>query len=593
MVLAGPGTGKTLVVTHRLMYLMNNGYKPEETVAITFTQRAAQEMLQRLRQLGLKETPLFIGTIHSLGRTLLRQAGITHAVADRQYCLDVLRECYRGDNYREVYDEMIMKRSALAEMGEEIQEIYHCYERLLRERGYLDFEHLLEIPIHMIRAGQIVLSEIREVVVDEFQDVSPLEYEFIKAICSGGARAFVVGDDDQSIYSFRGSAPKVLRRFLEEFQAELVVLEENFRNPSPVYSIASAVVDGIPDRLPKRLKIRNPLKKKVLLVRQPDESTEAAFIASEIKKRLGGTGYHDLSNNRHRCLGDFGILVRIHALAGPIEDALRRAGIPFRSVKMRSPLEYEPVIKALHYLNFIITGEETSLVEIINTPARGIGEASLRRFLQEASARDISLYTLLKEKARQQQSLRQFIETTEQLRSSVMDIHTLLSEVLRCYGLLDHYCPEGVDEPLQYLITLARACRSLPPEIGLLQVKDELSLSRGDDLTAGLPESESVTIMSMHSAKGLQFPVVFIAGLEDGIIPLRLEGKEADEEEERRLLYVAMTRAEEELVLTYADHRLLYGKRRHQSLCPFINLEDQNIEVYQQRKRRQVQGRLF
>jgi|Deesub1362B_J571_1020462.scaffolds.fasta_scaffold00104_50 DNA helicase-2/ATP-dependent DNA helicase PcrA len=594
LVVAGPGSGKTHTITMRIAHLIDKGIEPEEIVAITFTTRAAREMIERLKRYGFYREKLFVGTIHALGKRIMEEEGIKVTLVNRTEALTLLRSLLTDQNVDKIFDNLCMHRNILRLSSDiKLQEIYYTYTEILKQKGLYDFEHLLEIPIALMNRpeGSALQRRVKEIIVDEFQDINPLQYEFIRVLSKKGARVLAVGDDDQAIYSFRGANAESLQAFIKDFSPSKVVLKDNYRNPPTILTVAEKVVKCNTKRIEKDIRSTKDSGCVVTYVSLIDESKEASYIADEIRKRLGGTGYHNLSyTSTRRSLSDIAILVRINALISPIKKALDRAGIPCRSIEQKALLEYESVKAILNYLSFILYHDEEALKRVMNIPKRGIGEKTLSSLIEKANSLKISLIEMIERNKNLSKNFKEFIQFIENIKINYSNnIFSMVKGIIELLGFMDYYKGERV--AIEALMEVAYGVQSLDLEEGFRRIRDELVFLRGEDLyRAG---SEAVYILTMHASKGLEFPVVFIAGLENGIVPLKMEGRETDEEEERRLLYVAMTRASEELILTSSRRRFLFGTCRHSEKTPLIEINGNIKEVNISEEKKVFQKSLF
>jgi DNA helicase-2/ATP-dependent DNA helicase PcrA len=596
LVVAGPGSGKTHTITMRISHLIDKGIKPEEIVAITFTTRAAREMTERLRRYGFYREGLFVGTIHALGKKVIEEEGLRVSLVDRTELLKLLRSLFTDRKIEEIFESLCLYRNTCrVSSDKELQEIYQRYTEVLQERGLSDFEHLLEIPLTLMSRpeGCALQRRVKEIIVDEFQDINPLQYEFIKALSRKGARVFAVGDDDQAIYSFRGGNALSLQEFMKDFfPSKLIILRDNYRNPPTILSVAERVVRNNRERIEKDIKSIKHSGKVVTYVSLPDENKEASYIADEIKKRIGGTGYHDLSyTSTQRSLSDIAILVRINAMIPPIKKALQERGIPCRTIEQKGVLEYESIRVILDYVSFLLCPEnDEALKRIINIPKRGVGEKTLHVLTEKAHLSGLSLIKVIERDKNLNENFKKFIQFIENIRQNYFgNIFDIIKGTVELLGLMDYYKRE--EEVIEALMEIAYGFKYLGVEEGFRRVKEELAFLRGEDLYSS--GAEAVYIMTMHASKGLEFPVVFIAGLEDGIVPLSMDGRETNEEEERRLLYVAMTRAGEELVLTSSRRRFLFGRLRYTKRTPLLDISGNIKEVDIRDDRKVFQKSLF
>ncbi len=514
LVIAGPGSGKTRTIVARLLYLLENGVTAERIATVTFTQKAAYEIKHRLKEMDRDTEKLFIGTIHALAKDLLEQTGLSFEIAEEETIVQILKET-GIDDPQKALQELSLKRN-LCQTDPSRDVLINT----LKAVGQIDFEGLLELAIETF--SEKPLMRFDHILIDEIQDLTPLQFKFIRAICHEHTMVFGVGDDDQSIYGFRGSRPELMMLFSEVFSpCKTVVLRENFRNPAPVYHLAQAVISPLRNRLQKEIVPAKTGTNKPRLVQLETPAQEASYIAREIIRLLGGTGYHDLSTTDiHRSPSEFCVLVRTKHLFGYIQKALEKEGLPVYTVSEEQALKQEQLKSLLEWIE-VFSSEQN---------------------LESLSAEQIV------EKVTEQCTL-------ESLKNYIHDIG---------FGI-----------------------KKLSASEALFRLKEELKFLTGADLIG--TSHEAVHVMTIHASKGLEFPFVFIAGCQQGLIPLSMDNLTPALEEERRLLYVAITRTKEQLTITYSKRRSLFGKRLPGSPSLFLSpLQEYYQKVTPERPNRKV-----
>ncbi len=500
LVVAGPGTGKTLTIVRRIAHLIGRGASPVDILAVTFTNRAAREMRERVSALlGAEARGAFIGTFHLLGLRILRDSGMAFSVCAREDQIRVLQSLM-GCTTKAARDmaESISRAKNLVEpaYGETVA-VMDTYQEALKEGGLWDFDDLISLPAELIREGRAAYG-FSHIVVDEYQDISPGQYQLLRCLVSGSTKVCAVGDSDQAVYGFRGADLRNFLDFRHDFpDAATIVLKENYRSTQVIVDAAGAVIRNNRQRIEKDLSAVGEHGRPVTLVSVPDERTEAEFVVREIEARLGGTSHYrlaglpdpvDFSESTYS-FSDFAVLFRTNGQAKAFRDAFSTWGIPCQLVGEKAPLRRKELIDDLKAQRHALT--------------HGLDlEGIIGRINEEAD-------------------------------------------------------PTGADYAL--LANFAAAYSGLPVGEALAYIIDELSILGTAD--AFDPRADSVALMTMHMAKGLEFKVVFLAGAEVGLIPFTLGHEDADPEEERRLFYVAMTRAKEELFVVHAKKRFLYGRR--------------------------------
>jgi DNA helicase II / ATP-dependent DNA helicase PcrA len=595
LIFAGAGSGKTRVLTHRIALLLGqHRIAPDRILAVTFTNKAAGEMKTRLeRMVGAAARDLWVGTFHSMCVRMLRRdgskAGISPSFAiideadQRQLIKDILddldydeRQLSPGTCLHEISK---AKNSLIwpdkyhelqtSFLGERLANVYTEYERRLRESNSLDFDDLIVRTIDLLQRDDKVREKYQNkfeyILVDEYQDVNVAQYHLIALLGAKHKNVTVVGDDDQSIYSWRGSDYRMILRFEQDFPgAKVFKLEENYRSTQRILDAANALVANNKDRAAKKLFTQRAEGEAITLYAAATERDEARYTVEKIKQMVrDGAAYKD-----------FLILYRTNAQSRVFEEALIADGIPYRVVGGVGFYARSEIKDVIAYLRYIVNpADALAFKRIVNVPRRGIGQQTLAALVQAASARGLSVgeaifdSELLKEAVpKKLKELERFAELIRGFRNRAedMSVADLLVSVMEDSGYVRELQAEETHdarariENLQELIGVAREYEGGDPEASLSGFLTNVALI--SDLDALDPDSSYVTLMTLHGAKGLEFPQVFLTGLEEGVFPHSRALTDMTElEEERRLAYVGVTRAMDRLFLTYAQRRALYG----------------------------------
>ncbi len=602
LVLAGAGSGKTRVITHRIARLVETGADPRGIVAVTFTNKAAEEMRQRFQRLVGTAVPIgFVGTFHSFSLRFLRRhavaAGITSrfSIADTADSLALVKEAMSELGISEqvltpgaVRSRISHAKNALVSperfesaqndfAGERIARVYRLYEKKLAAAGALDFDDLILKAVRLLGAREDVLASerrrTRHLLIDEYQDTNVAQDALVKLLGGGADSLCAVGDEDQSIYRWRGAEVEHILRFEQDFPgARVVPLELNYRSTAKILEAAAAVVSHNRRRREKRLRADRGSGSRVRLWRFDEDRSESEAVAREIE--TGGQPPSDVA-----------ILYRTNAQSRSFEEELVRRRIPYVVVGGMKFYDRAEVKDALAYLRLAVRPEDDlAFRRVVNVPARGIGSATLDRIAEAASSTGRSWWEVsgdslpaLTERARV--ALGRFRDLVEDLRGKVVSYSpsALLEHLLEASGYAALY--EGSEEKedvarrenLQELVSSAREFeRSNAEGASVGEYLDAVSLATDVD---AVPRTRgAVTLSTLHAAKGLEFKSVYVVGLEEGYLPHGNSGDDPEElEEERRLLYVGMTRAEDRLTLTLADRRLVYGKVQFRTPSRFID----------------------
>ncbi len=613
LVIAGAGAGKTKTITSRILHLIKGGVAPNSILAITFTNKAAKEMLERVHKLMAKEPELghenlypFISTFHALGVHLLREHGRIlniprrFSIADRDDSLSMIKTALQELGYdpkslepRGILNVISREKGKLITVehylehlgqntfGQVVAEVWRRYEIALGKAESLDFDDLILKAVLILKNYPEVLrfcqARWQYIHIDEYQDTNVAQYQLAKLLAGERENICAVGDLDQSIYSWRGADFKNLLRFERDFpRAKVVTLEENYRSTQTILEAANRIIVKNVNRLEKTLYTKNGRGEKLTLITALDEREEAALIAGLAKKII----------ERGDSADELAVLYRANFQSRALEEAMLRAGVPYRVLGVRF-FERQEVKDLLAYLKLALNANDfTSRKRIINVPPRGLGKVTVTKVLAGDQA---SLPPKTQEK------VRAFDEIIAEIKKFALKEKPsdTIRYVLDRSGLNETLRAGGADdlerlENLRELVTLSLAYDQTPGEEGIMKLLTEAALVSDQD---SLPPSASekigrVSLMTVHAAKGLEFNHVFIAGLEQDLFPhSRLAsrssegGEEVDTEEERRLFYVALTRARKKLYLAYAETRTIFGSTRVNIPSDFLlDLDDTLVE---------------
>ena len=617
LVLAGAGSGKTRVLVHRIAWLNQaEGISPYNFFAVTFTNKAAAEMRNRVEQLqGIPVSGMWVGTFHGMAHRLLRNHWKEAKLPQSFQILDsddqhrLVRRVIKSLELDEARwppkqaqgfingrkDEG--KRPSHIEtsrnpFNEQLVRIYTAYEAACERAGVIDFAELLLRTLELIRDNDSLQAHyqkrFKHILVDEFQDTNTIQYALIQLLAGKANKVFIVGDDDQAIYGWRGAKVENIQRFQNDFPSlDIIRLEQNYRSTTTILSAANALIDNNADRMGKKLWSSGEDGEQIIFYNAYDERDETYFVIEKIKQ------FVDKGNAR----ADVAILYRSNAQSRVFEERFVSEAIPYRVYGGMRFFERAEIRNALAYLRLMNnTNDDTAFERVVNTPTRGIGERSVDKVREVARHHDSSMWAAAKQiiednglPTRASNALQGFIELIESMQNDTSDVslHEQVDHVVHNVGLIEHYEKEKGEkaqarvENIEELITAAR---------GFDYDQSELETPM-DELTAFLTHAaleagegqaaewdDCVQMMTMHSAKGLEFPLVFIVGMEEGLFPsqrsLEEEGKL---EEERRLCYVGITRAREQLVLSCAEHRRLYGQDLYPSPSRFVSEIPENL----------------
>ena len=597
LILAGAGSGKTRVLTTRIAWLIQTGnVSPNGVLAVTFTNKAAREMLTRISaMLPISTRGMWVGTFHGLCNRLLRahyrDAGLPqlfqildsqdqHAAVKRvlkTLSVDEERFPARDAQYFINAAKEEGRRARDLEIGDEITrryaEIYAAYDEQCQREGMVDFAELLLRSFELLSRNEILRehyqSRFRHILVDEFQDTNRLQYRWLKLLAGPKNLMFAVGDDDQSIYRFRGAHVGNMAEFERDFRVENVIrLEQNYRSHGLILAAANALIAHNRKRLGKNLWTSAGHGEPVRIYEAQSDGYEASWLAEEVQalKRAGLR------------LADIGVLYRSNAQSRIIEHALFSNGIPYRVYGGLRFFERMEIKHALAYLRLAANPDDDgAFLRVANFPARGIGARSLEALQDAAKAGDASLYKAASGlSGKSGAALAPFLRLVESLKAETQGLRLpeTVKVMLEKSGLVAHYKAErdGADrvENLSELVNAAAAFVNEGEEHDLAGFLAHAALESGENQAA--EGTDALQLMTVHSAKGLEFHAVFITGLEEGLFPHEQSVLEEDGlEEERRLMYVAITRARTRLYLSFAQTRMLHGQTRYNVASRFLD----------------------
>lgn len=608
LVLAGAGSGKTRVLVHRIAWLIEvENASPHSILAVTFTNKAAAEMRGRIEQLlGLNPMGMWVGTFHGLAHRLLRAHWQEAGLAENFQILDsddqqrlvkrVIRELGL-DEQRWPARQSQWFINAQKDEGlrpQHIQaggdlflstqlKIYGAYEAACSRAGVIDFSELLLRALDLWRDRPGLLEHyqrrFRHLLVDEFQDTNAVQYAWLRLLAQGGASLMVVGDDDQSIYGWRGAKIENIRQFCDDFpDAETIRLEQNYRSTASILKAANALIANNQGRLGKELWTEGGDGEPIGLYAAFNEHDEARYVVEGIERALKEGLAHS----------EIAILYRSNAQSRVLEEALLREKIPYRIYGGQRFFERAEIKNAMAYLRLIHQRHNDAALErVINLPARGIGEKTVESLRELARREDLSLWAALHQavgtkvvSGRAASALNAFVELIDTLALKVeeMSLPQMTQVVIEQSGLLAYHREEKGEkaqsrvENLEELVSAARAFENYEDEEArspLAAFLDHASLEAGEQQAGDF--EDGVQLMTLHSAKGLEFPLVFLVGMEEGLFPHKMSLEEPGRlEEERRLAYVGITRAMRRLVVTYAETRRLYGSETYNKVSRFV-----------------------
>ena len=611
LIVAGAGSGKTRVLTSKIAYMIQHGISSRNILAVTFTNKAAAEMKERLSLMLSEERVkyMWVGTFHSIcGRILRQNIDALGSKLDKNFTIyddadtsSVLKQCLKNLNYDEKLYPIKLLKSVISNSKNKLQNadafytfannfkaqriasIFEEYERILETNNAIDFDDMLMLTVALLQKNPEIRKQyhnkFKYILVDEFQDTNLAQYTMIKLLYTNGQENFdeedhslcVVGDVDQSIYSWRGADFRIILDFQKDFpKTKLVKLEQNYRSTSNILDAANAIIENNEERLEKVLYSNKGQGEKITIYGASDETDEADYIVRQIKRQ----------NDYNECA----ILYRTNAQSRSLEEALIANGVPYKIYGGLKFYDRKEIKDAIAYLKLIYNNNDSeSLKRIINVPKRAIGDTSVKKLYDFAKENDVSMFEAIPMLDNQADfssatitKLNEFYKLIMEMKSQ-KDAYTLseyISYVLERSGYLRSFLdtPEDVVriENLQELVNVANEFEPQEEDNVLGEFLSQVSLV--SDIDNFENETNHVSLMTLHSAKGLEFPVVFLAGLEDGLFPhQRTYNNPTELEEERRLMYVGVTRAENKLFITYAKRRQLWGDYKYYDPSRFLD----------------------
>ncbi len=610
LILAGAGSGKTAALTVRIAHLLEKGIKPWHILAITFTNKAAKEMKERVQQLiGDDAKNIWISTFHATCVRILR-AEIQHLDYDTQFSIydaddqeKIMKEVFKQLSLNPI-DKSFSVRTAIAQIskqkeemtswqeyaktvdaldlkGKRLAKVYELYQKLLKKSNALDFDDLIYKTVLLFRQHPEVLEKYQErfryIMVDEYQDTNTSQYELVHILAEKYQNLCVVGDDDQSIYAWRGANIRNILDFEKDFiNTTVIKLEQNYRSTKKILEAANAVIQNNVTRKEKALWTENDTGNIIHIYKAENEYDEARYVSEQIEQL----------QKEGKSLKHFAVLYRTNAQSRTIEDQLVRKNIPYRLFGGVRFYERKEIRDILSYLKVLSNPSDAiALRRIVNVPKRGIGDTSMEKVANYAAIHHMSLYDAIghsdeiPELKTRAKKFKEFYTLFESLREDYqsMNVAELIDTVFKRSGYLQQLLGEGTEETLTRIqnidefINKATVYAKQNPDGGLDGFLEEVALVA--DVDGYQENDESVVLMTLHSAKGLEFPYVFMIGLEEGIFPgyrAVVYGGEKEIEEERRLCYVGITRAKEVLYLSHAKSRMQHGLTQYNPPSRFL-----------------------
>ena len=601
MVLAGAGSGKTRVLTHRIAYILENHLANyTEILAITFTNKAANEIKQRLYDMGLPRVPVWAMTFHSMCCKILRKEAhyldgydSNFTIYDEQDKKSVIKRILKEKNLKDddLLNQVSDKLSTLKMSNMTIDEYkkYACYTEndytvfevmqnyidRLKQDNAMDFDDLINNTLFLLKNFEEVRTkyqlQFRYILVDEFQDTNQTQYELVKILGAYHKNVFAVGDEDQSIYSWRGASIDNIKRFLNDFQnSTLYKLEQNYRSTKTIIENANKIIKNNQNRIDKTLFTENEAGATVVYNKCNTDRDEAEFVSTTILGLVRSKGYN---------FNDIAVLLRLNALTRNFEEKFVNYNIPYKIFGGVKFFERAEIKNVMAYLRLIINKQdEESFSRVINFPKRGIGDGAIEQL--KASGYGASLLDMVYSLDENVSgTLAKFLPFKHLMRdfeqkSTELELYDFVCYVVKETKILEQY-DSGSDEDYNRKLNIGEFLQNVKnysvenPDKTLVDYLQTISLST--DIDGYVEEDQSVALATVHSVKGLEFKVVFVVGLEEKYFPIvRLEDDDFDLEEERRLMYVAITRAKERLYLSCARSRYMYGKQNFSKVSRFV-----------------------
>ena len=618
LILAGAGSGKTRVLTHRIAHMVEDlNIAPYNILAITFTNKAAKEMKDRVRALiGECAENMWISTFHSTCVKILRREidkigyKSSFTIYDSSDQKTLVKECMKTVN---INDKDISEQEIISKIGKakdrmqtarsfklenesnfrenKIADVYEMYQKRLKENNALDFDDLIFKTVELFKSNPETLEfyqrKFKYIMVDEYQDTNGAQYELVKLLASKYKNICVVGDDDQCIYQWRGADIKNILDFEKDYpDAKVIKLEQNYRSKGNILNAANVVIVNNSNRKSKALRTEQELGSKIKVYRAYSDSDEGDFVGKQILKKR---------KNEDKKYNDFAILYRTNAQSRIFEESFRRKGIPYKIVGGTRFYDRKEIKDILAYLKVLINPQDDiSIRRIINVPKRSIGDATVNKIQDFADSFELNMWDALSEvrsiptlTPRNVSCIDPFVQLMENLMilSETTPVSMLIETILEDTGYMDQLKKSNEIEDksrienLKELVSDAVDFEKNSEDKSLSAYLEKVSLVQDTDKIED--EDDSVVLMTVHSAKGLEFPVVFMVGMENGIFPGSASfEKESEMEESRRLCYVGITRAKEILFMTSAEVRRVFGKTVAYSQSDFINEIKPDLKEY-------------
>lgn len=616
LVIAGAGSGKTKVLTTKIAYLVENGIPTDNILAITFTNKAAKEMKDRvINMLGSEGHEIRISTFHSFGVYLMQkhynelgyQKNFT--ILDSDDSLTIIKRIMKDLNIdpkeynprairnaissakNELISSLEYERYASDNFSQKVLEVYTRYEQKLLINNSLDFDDLLFLPIKLFRTKPEILKYYQEkyqyILVDEYQDTNEAQYILIKMLSAKNRNICVVGDESQSIYSFRGSNYRNILNFEKDYKdCTTILLEQNYRSTSTILDSANDVIKNNKHRKDKKLWTENGIGEKIEYYKALDEKDEANYVVKNIENLI--------NNNTNK--SEIAVLYRTNAQSRVMEEALLKSNIPYKVVGSFYFYNRKEIKDLICYLKLIYNKyDDISLQRIINTPKRGIGEKTIENLQNKAQENNICMYDAIE--SGKELTFKNIIEEIISIKDNY-SLTELVDIVLDKSGMKQELESEKSIESeirLENLEEFKSITKAFEEKNGLISLEDFLTeISLVSDVTEHKDEKDVVTLMTVHSAKGLEFENVFLIGMEEGIFPHNNSFESSEGvEEERRLCYVAITRAKKRLWLVNANHRLIYGMDNFNKPSRFIDEINKEYINEEKTERKVVKSNTF
>ena len=619
LILAGAGSGKTKVVTSKIAYLIENEVPSWRILAITFTNKAAREMRERVAMLIDEDvSPMWIGTFHAICVRILRKNienlgyGSNYNIYDRADQNTIIKESYKELNInKEIYNSRTILSKISSWKNEELTpsevldgnkedifnfnagKIYEFYQNKLKENNALDFDDLLIKTVELLRefpdVREFYQNKFKYIFVDEYQDTNSIQYKLIKLFCGKAPNLTVVGDNDQSIYKWRGADISNILNFQKDFPgAKIIKLEQNYRSTQNILDVANSVIKNNPQELSKSLWTKRQGGEKVYY-KEFSVSNEEEFA---VTNKILGLNYKGYS------FEDMAILYRTNAQSRGFEESLSREGINYKIVgglRFYDRAEVKDIMAYLKVINNPL--DEIALLRIINKPKRGIGDSSIEKIRDYAINNNLSMFEVIKNienyedlNVRAKKNIKSFANLINLLieRKDLLNVGELAELVVDESQYVEDLKNQNTLEArtkISNIDELISNIMSYDKETSLSDYLSNMSLLTDVDKTS---DAKGVNLMTVHAAKGLEFKIVFLVGMEEGLFPIIRQDEDEDIEEERRLCYVAITRAEDLLFISSSKTRYLYGKMTPKIKSRFINEMQDTIEIVEEKNQRLI-----